>query len=153
MHIVLGNRAGTPAIIANNIFTDNIPVKASGNIPLFSMDETMVNRNNCYYLRSFFPPDKRTPYQPGQSFRDCEKAGILIDPLIADPIFAGVVNPDPAFKPSYDMGYPLATSPDRLMGPGELQFSDFFATNQEVVRRGIGLQPEVFATDAVVGPK
>ena len=153
MHIVLGNRAGTPAIIANNIFTDNIPVKASGNIPLFSMDETMVNRNNCYYLRSFFPPDKRTPYQPGQSFRDCEKAGILIDPLIADPIFAGVVNPDPAFKPSYDMGYPLATSPDRLMGPGELQFSDFFATNPEVVRRGIGLQPEVFATDAVVGPK
>ncbi len=140
LHVVLGNRENAKASMENNIFTDNIPSKAAGNIPLFNMGDYTVNRNNCYYLRNFFSPDKRTPYDPVRTFAEHLKEGHIVDALFANPRFAGVVVPDPKFKPSYDMGFALEDSPDRLMDPAlNLTFSDFFATNPEVVKRGIGL--------------
>jgi len=148
LHVVLGNRENAKASMENNIFTDNIPVKAAGNIPLFNMGDYTVNRNNCYYLRSFFSPDKRFPYEAGKGFTEYEKDGRIKDPLFANPRFAGVAVPDPKFKPSYDMGFALEDSPDRLMDPAyNLTFSDFFATNPEVVKRGIGLIQADFTVD------
>ena len=59
----------------------------------------------------------------------------IVDPLFADPLFAG----DPS--PTNTAGFP----PDRMMDPTlKIDFNSFFATNPEVARRGIGLQPEAF---------
>ncbi len=145
LHILLGNRPSAPALIEKNIFTDNIPVKAAGNIPIFSMDPAMVNRDNCYYLRSFFTKDERKMVELDHSMDPSELGKTIINPLFADPRFAGVALPDPKFVPSYDMGYALETSPDRLVAPDlKLSFSDFFATNPEVVKRQMGLVPQDF---------
>ena len=60
-------------------------------------------------------------------------------PLFTDPQFAG----DPGVK-----GNPLdksGFSPDRMMDATfKADFDAFFATNPELTRRGIGLQPEAF---------
>lgn len=145
-HLVLGNTPPDKTMLMNNIFTDNIPSKAFQNVPLFNLGEDTVNRNNCYYLRDRFSPETRTPYDMGgKTFSRLQEKGIILDPLFANPRFAGVVTPDARFNPSYDMGYALEDSPDRLMDAAlDLSFADFFATNPEVLERGIGLIPADF---------
>lgn len=72
----------------------------------------------------------RTASQLGQSIQS---------PLFADPLFAG--DPGVAGKPADKSGF----SPDRMMEPGlKLDFDSFFATNPELLQRGIGLQREAF---------
>jgi len=146
-HAVFGRSVSAESVprIEKNIFTDNMPAKAGRNIPAFNMGEDALVKNNCFYLRSFFPPDKRFARAENTTFQQEESAGLLIDPLFANPRFSGVTTPDPAFKPSWDMGYAIDDSPDRLMDAKlQLNFSDFFATDPELVKRGIGLQPEAF---------
>ncbi len=63
----------------------------------------------------------------------------IIDPLFVDPLFAGDpgLAPDAKVKPGF--------APDRLIDLAiKLDFDAFFATNAEVVKRGIGLQPDAF---------
>jgi len=146
-HLILQNRPASKAALENNIFTDNIPVKAFGNIAFLSVVLHTVNRNNCFYLRSFNPPEKRTPIEEEatKTFTYYIQKGIIVDALFADPRFAGVSVPDPKFVPIYDMGYALDTSPDRLVAADlKLSFPDFFATNPDVVKRQIGLIPQDF---------
>jgi hypothetical protein len=94
------------------------------------------NRNDCYFLRDCIPLkdralnggmtlDKLSPY--------------LLDPIFADPMFAG----DPGAKGN--AADKSGFSPDRMMEPAlKLDFDSFFATNPELVKRGIGLQPAAF---------
>lgn len=132
--ILLRNDANESAVMNNNIFTDNLKKKADLNISFMFVDLSMAafrQSNNCYLVRSF-PPDKRYIVE-----RDTiDKLGDYIhDPLFVDPLFAG--DPDHSDKTGF--------APDRLMDPSlKLDFNSFFATNPELVKRGMGLQPEAF---------
>ena len=92
-------------------------------------------RNNCYLVRCF-PPAERKLFA-NNTIGQLEK--YISTPLFADPLFAG----DPGIKgnPADKTGF----APDRMMEPDlKLDFDSFFATNPEVIKRGIGLQPEAF---------
>ena len=55
--------------------------------------------------------------------------------IIADPQFPAIQKLDPAKLAKFPI--------DSLASP--FDFQDLFATNPEVIKRGIGLQPEAFA--------
>jgi len=123
------NEAKHSAVMNHNIFTDMLAKKAKHNIYLF-YGRCPQMRNNCYFLRQF-PPEERHLF--GKSTAADLKEHIH-DPVFADPKFPGDPSPDTE-------GFP----PDRLMQTSlDLDFSSFFATNPEVVKRGIGLQPAAF---------
>ena len=117
-----------------NIFTDMLQKKAVMNIGLIGGSADLMEfRNNCFLLRCF-PPDKREVFHK-MPFPEYEKKYGGTQTVYGDPKFAG----DP--NPTNTAGFP----PDRMMDPGlKLDFNSFFATNPEVVKRGIGLQPEAF---------
>jgi hypothetical protein len=136
---VLRNEKTQPSMLENCIFTDMLEKKAKLNIGLLCCDGEMQafrNRNDCYFLRDCIPLkdralnggmtlDKLSPY--------------LLDPIFADPMFAG----DPGAKGN--AADKSGFSPDRMMEPAlKLDFDSFFATNPELVKRGIGLQPAAF---------
>src|SRR5690606_20899935 len=58
------------------------------------------------------------------------------DSILADPGFPALANLTAEQKKTYSM--------DLLFKAGPLDFPDFFATNPELIKRGIGLQPDVF---------
>ncbi|MFC1454099.1 chondroitinase-B domain-containing protein, partial [Verrucomicrobiota bacterium] len=131
---ILRNEENQPVIMDNNIFTDMLKKKAKANIGLFVVSRlnTFRQNNNCYVLRSF-PPRERALIRTNTY---TQLSQYIINPLFADPGFAG----DPS--PTNTAGFP----PDRMMNPGlKLDFNSFFATNPEVVKRRIGLQPEAFS--------
>jgi len=128
------NETNEAAAMNRNIFTDNLKKKADLNIMFMAADyklDAFSQSNNCYLVRSF-PPEKRMMLN---RLTIGDQGAYIHDPLFADPLFAG----DPS--PTNTAGF----APDRMMDPGlKLDFNSFFATNPEVVRRGIGLQPEAF---------
>lgn len=136
---VLRNKADEPANMDHNIFTDNLQKKAALNIPFLCVDgaiEGFRQVNNCYVLRAF-TPETRVMNGTNSTLKDLRQ--YIIDPLFADPLFAGDpgVNGNPADKSGF--------APDRMMDAAlPLDFDSFFATNPEVLKRGIGLQPEAF---------
>lgn len=138
MSFVLRNNKDQKSTMANCIFTDMFEKKAKLNIGLLCCDgpiDSFLHRNNAYLLRCF-PVEERA--LNGSS--PIGKLGDYIkDPVFADPLFAG----DPGVK-----GNPLDKSgyaPDRLMDPAlKTDFDAFFTTNPELIKRGIGLQPEAF---------
>ncbi|MEN9576768.1 MAG: hypothetical protein RL514_4623 [Verrucomicrobiota bacterium] len=139
MAFVHRNAKQQPALMENCIFTDMLEKKAKLNLGVLCCDgerDAFQHRNNCYFLRDCIPLDQRaldgnrTASQLGQSIQS---------PLFADPLFAG--DPGVAGKPADKSGF----SPDRMMGSGlKLDFDSFFSTNPELLKRGIGLQPEAF---------
>jgi hypothetical protein len=128
------NETNEAAAMNRNIFTDNLKKKADLNIMFMAADyklDAFSQSNNCYLVRSF-PSEKRMMLNRSTIG---EQGAYIHDPLFADPSFAG----DPS--PTNTAGFP----PDRMMDPNlKLDFKSFFATNPEVVKRGIGLQPEAF---------
>jgi hypothetical protein len=135
---LLRNKANENAFMENNIFTDMLEKKAALNIPMFISDSYLTYpemRNNCYMVRCF-PPAERNLFSD-KTISQLEK--YISTPLFADPLFAG----DPGIKgnPADKKGF----SPDRMMELDlKLDFDSFFATNPEVIKRGIGLQAEAF---------
>ena len=133
------NKADQTTFMDNNIFTDNLEKKAALNIAFLCVDgeiNSFRQRNNCYFVRCFTPQDR---VMNGTKATIKDMGQYLLDPLFADPMFAG----DPGVKgnPADKSGF----GPERLMDPAlKADFDAFFATNPEVVRRGIGLQPEAF---------
>ena len=97
--------------------------------------DAFKHRNNCYFLRCF-PPETRVL----NGDKPAGKLGrYIVDPLFADPLFAG----DPGVKgnPKDKSGH----GPDRMMDTAvKLDFDSFFTTAPELVRRGIGLRPASF---------
>ncbi|MFN0077983.1 MAG: hypothetical protein ACKVY0_16120 [Prosthecobacter sp.] len=127
------------ATMENCIFTDMLEKKAKLNIGLLCCDgeiESFFHRNNCYFLRDCIPLEQR-------ALDGSKPVGQLtehvFDPLFADPQFAG----DPGVKgnPADKSGH----GPDRMMDATfKADFDAFFTTNPELIKRGIGLQPEAF---------
>jgi hypothetical protein len=146
----LNNTADQKLILENNIFTDMLEKKAKFNIDFAALEDanSVQLRNNCFLVRCF-PPEQRIVFTDvDHAIRKVTKSFTIGDfdrefgdtrTLFADPLFAG----DPGVKgnPADKTGF----APDRIMDPGlKLDFNSFFATDPEVVKRGIGLQPEAF---------
>ena len=129
-----GNRPDERAAWVGNIFTDNLQKKADANVPFLSTDypiEAMWHSNNCYMVRGPAPMERQLMWKRTLG----QLRGFIHAPLLADPGFAG--DPTPGDRNGF--------APDRLADSRlALDFDSFFATNPEVVRRGMGLQPEVF---------
>ncbi|MFA7159340.1 MAG: hypothetical protein WC299_08555 [Kiritimatiellia bacterium] len=153
----LNNTGEQKMFIENNIFTDMLEKKAKMNIDFAELENasSLQLRDNCFLFRCF-PPEKRIVFcDVDHAIHKVTKSYTIGDfdaefgdtrTLFADPLFAG----DPGVKgnPKDKSGY----APDRMMDPGlKLDFSSFFATDPEVVKRGIGLQPEAFK-DFVFNP-
>ena len=144
---ILRNTKTQAANMDHNIFTDMLDKKAKLNIGLFAVDgeiEAFRQRNNAYFLRAF-PAEERAI---NGTKTLAQLTAYISEPLVADPLFAG--DPGLPGKPKDKTGF----SPDRLMDPTlALDFDSFFATNPELIKRGIGLQPEAFRDFKFQRPK
>ena len=135
-----------PAFVENNIFTDNSAGKVMVMVQQWSGNRKIVDKNNAYFLR--VPDGKRKHFwmlsfeENGKnlghvrmSLAEYKKRVAKTDSIIADPQFAGLARPHKA----------TPYGPDAFIGNfGPLDFPDFYATNPELIKRGIGLQPEKF---------
>ncbi|MCE9608130.1 MAG: right-handed parallel beta-helix repeat-containing protein [Planctomycetia bacterium] len=137
--MVLRNTKTQPSTMDNNIFTDMFDKKARLNLGLLCVDgeiEAFRQHNNCYLLRDIFPLSERALVR---DFPVAKLGKHIIDPLFADPLFAG--DPGPAPNAKVKPGF----APDRLMDAAvKVDFNTFFATNPELLKRDIGLQPDAF---------
>ncbi len=178
---LINNQSDQKVRFSRNIFTDSIPFKSR--IPYFEVAraESLVDRDNCYYLRT---PDKEKDIlvrmmfafygdadydrsvplyglrpaseQPSHfskltklGFEEFEKIFGKTGSIFANPQFQGAAEIHLAEgqrvkDKDLNEGYLLIYS-DMLMGKKGLDFPDLFATNPEVIRRGIGLIPAEFA--------
>lgn len=143
MSFVLRNTKTQKSTMDNNIFTDMFDKKARLNVGLLGCDgdlDAFQQHNNCYLLRDVIPLKERNMI--GSLTIDALGAHI-INPLFADPAFAG--DPNPSQGNLVMPNGVRVISPDRMMDATvPLDFNSFFATNPEVVKRGMGLQPEAF---------
>lgn len=139
MAFVHRNEKKQKATMENCIFTDMLDKKARLNIGVLCCDgeiDSFLQRNNNYFLRDCIPLEQRAL----DGTRTLKQLGEhVLEPLFADPLFAG--DPGVAGNPKDKSGF----SPDRMMDAGfKADFDTFFTTNPELIKRGIGLQPEAF---------
>lgn len=168
-HISEGmNEPDQPFTVRHNIFTDNIGSKVHQ--PLFSIGkvESLREGNNCFYLR--VPVEEKplwTFYGTVAYGRAAEIYRIQAEfekpPVVEELIklklaeYKQRFNPgsgsfaaNPLFKAALELpemnkyGKPMY-APDALVGQDGLDFPGLFATNPDVIEKGIGLQPEAFA--------
>lgn len=138
----------TPATLSGNVFCDSGAFKVKVQLQEYGGQNTVVDRNNCYFLR--VPDQERKPYwilnfQEGgrnlghtrMGLQEYNKRVATTDSMIADPRFAVLAKMDSAKLEKYPI--------DSLKDGIPLDFPDFFATNPDVLARGIGLQPAAFA--------
>jgi hypothetical protein len=140
---VLRNTKTQKSTMDDNIFTDMFDKKARLNLGLLCCDgdlDSFQQHNNCYLLRDVIPLKERNMVC---SITLDALGAHLINPLFADPAFAG--DPNPSQGNLVMPNGVRVISPDRMMDAKvPLDFHSFFATNPEVVKRGMGLQPEAF---------
>jgi len=150
-HMIEAMKLATPALLRSNIICDSSVYKAKDNIHFLSFgnQDDIVDKNNCYFLRT--PEEERTFFwilnfrERGKllghtlmTLPDYKKRVAPTDSIVADPQFAVFKRLDAAKNPPFAI--------DRLVGNEvPLDFPDLFATNPEVVKRGMGLQPSAFA--------
>jgi len=143
LSFVLRNTKTQTSTMDNNIFTDMFDKKARLNIGLLCVDGELAGfrqHNNCYLLRDVIPLKERALLT---TLTIGEAGAYIHEPLFADPAFAGDPNPA-AGNPVMPNGVRVI-APDRMMDAKvPLDFNSFFATNPDVVKRGMGLQPEAF---------
>ncbi len=133
--IYVFNDSAQTSLLKDNIFTDCLAKKAKINATLFAFGGKTVHENNVYFLRD---PGTRE-LDPGRKIADLGE--FIRNPVVGDPHFAGLTDARHGTS-SITSDF----SPDRLMDSVlKLDFDSFFATDPEVVRRGIGLQPQAFA--------
>lgn len=139
MAFVHRNEKKQLATMENCIFTDMLDKKARLNIGVLCCDgelESFFVRNSAFFLRDCIPLEQRA-LDGTRTLKHL--GGHVLEPLFADPQFAG--DPGVAGNPKDKSGF----SPDRMMDAGfKADFDTFFATNPELIKRGIGLQPEAF---------
>lgn len=133
--VYIFNEGEQAALLKDSIFTDSLAKKAKINATLFEFGGKTVHENNVYFLRE---PATRE-LSRGRKLSDLGE--FIRNPFVGDPRFAGVTDSrhgTSAVSSNF--------SPDLLTDAKmKLDFDSFFATDPEVVRRGIGLQPEAFA--------
>ncbi|MFN2351764.1 MAG: hypothetical protein ABR497_07445, partial [Kiritimatiellia bacterium] len=120
--------------VRNNVITDNSRGKMGANL----VPGRMMLENNCFFLRA--PETERSvfggraegpPIAQYNREHDVEQ-----DNLVANPRFAAFVNDDDIGKGEYFSD---------TMASRVHDFPDLFVTNPEIMKRGIGLDPEAFA--------
>ncbi|MFA7160587.1 MAG: hypothetical protein WC299_14920 [Kiritimatiellia bacterium] len=145
----LNNLAGQKVSMSGNIFTDMLEKKAKQNFVFAELEEPAALQlsNNCFVVRCF-APEKRNIFADVDhalhkhtrlfTVNDFDRDVSPTRSMFADPMFAG----DPALTsgPENKKGF----APERVLGKPDLDFNSFFATNPELRKRGIGLQPDVF---------
>ncbi len=149
-HMIEAMKLGTPATLSSNIICDSSAFKAKSNIHFMSFgnQDAIVDRNNCYFLR--VPETQRTLYwvlnfkEDGKilghtrmTLPEYKKRVAPTDSIVLDPHFAIFQRLNPTKVPAF----PIDQFVDTRV---PLDFPDLFATNPEVVKRGMGLQPEEF---------
>ena len=141
-------------LLKNSIITDDQPFKVGLWLFQIGLSEKFYDENNCYYLRKpdkerrmflFYadPELKKFPslHDRRMSLADYKLKVRETSSFMANPWFKATVG----MKEDGKMGkYAKEILIDRLMSNMNLDFPDFFATTTEVVKRGIGLQPEAF---------
>jgi hypothetical protein len=140
---ILRNAADEPSLFRNNIFTDSLALKSDQNIPILIIDGSLggvVMEDNVFFLRSFTPEER---HLTGSSAA-YELPDVFVNPLFVDPLFQGVVDLTNAGQEVE------AFSPDSLMSLDvPFSFRTFFATDSEVINRGIGLEASQFDASGV----
>ena len=150
-HMIEAVKLGSPATLSSNIICDSSAFKAKNNIHFMSFgnQDAIVDRNNCYFLR--VPETERTLYwvlnfkEDGKvlghtrmTLPEYKKRVAPTDSVVLDPQFAIFKRLDPAKVPAFSIDQFVDTKVP-------LDFPDLFATNPEVLKRDMGLQPEAFA--------
>jgi hypothetical protein len=145
-NLIQTTKLSTEATVRNNIFTDSIPSKVKVPLQQYGTQDGIEDRNNCYFLRA--PDDERQLFwvlnfseggknlgHTRMSLADYDRRVRPSGSIIADPQFPAIQK----LAPAKVAPFPI----DSLASP--FDFQDVFATNPEVVIRGMGLQPEAFA--------
>lgn len=147
---VVDNTADQKVTFRNNIFTDMLAKKAAINAITGEIEDfRAMSYDNNSFLIITFPPDKRLMFGDVDHVKRQHKQLLTLpeydakiaptNSIFADPQFAAVVEKLKAgAKP---MNFP----PDLLMDGTKLDFNSYFTTNPELIQRGIGLDPKVFA--------
>jgi len=159
------NNADEIITLRNNIITDNQPTKVI--VPLLEISDARFLReeNNCFYMR--LPADERKvamlydakAYErtiPGFGLNPVEASELPDTPLkvtLADlqkkTGSTTSIAANPQFRGAADLGQvdkdgkPLFMA-DVLLTKKDADFADYFATDPEMIRREIGLQPKAF---------
>jgi len=145
-NLIQTTKLGTEATVRINIFTDSIPSKVKAPLQQYGTQAGIKDHNNCYFLRASdeerqlfwvlsFTEDGKNLGHTRMSLTDYKQRVQPTDSIIADPQFPAIRKLDPAKVAPFPI--------DSLISP--IDFPDLFATNPEVVKRGMGLQPEAFA--------
>jgi len=150
-----------------NIFTDGIPVKVGAPVMEVGSVESLVEENNCYYLRVPDTEKKMFMFYGGESYWRCVRAYDWATNFAVPPVFTDLTRlnlreyqaqfgdtgsfvADPLFKGALTIktvgrdGRPLFMADSLAINKKDLDFPDLFATHPEVVKKGIGLVPEDF---------
>jgi len=139
-------RSKEPDYVENNIFTDNSVYKLKVWFQEWYGQNNIVDKNNAYFPRVSdeekqlfwimnFEENGKNLGHTRMGLAEYKKRVAATDSIIADPQFAGLARPHKA----------TPYGPDAFIGNfGPLDFPDFYATNPELIKRGIGLQPEKF---------
>lgn len=140
---------GPGNVFRDNIVTDSSPGKVGVWLHTWSGYKFIKDENNCYVLR--VPDEERKLFwvmdfvEKGENLGhvrmglgEYRKRVMETDSIVADPGFKALAKIPPSAAKEF--------GPDILVKyAGKENFSDFFATNPELIKRGIGLQPEAFA--------
>ena len=137
------NNDHEPATLVRNIITDNIQAKQHVKL-LYNTDIVDAQTHtNCYFLRTMDEDHPWQKYGTIQKWMAHVEATYKHDQsmkqVIDDPVFKATVGAKPIARD----GKPMFLG-DYLLEKEDLDFNDLFATNPELIRRNIGLDPEAF---------
>lgn len=119
-HLTVGGTKDEPARVANNIFGES--TRGKQQVCFVTLSENTQESNNCFFL--FWPENERMVMN----------SLTLPEYRAAKPTDSFVSNPQMPGALGFLQGWQRTSS----------RFEDLFAANPELVRRGIGLQPEAF---------
>jgi hypothetical protein len=148
--LLMSNRADQKFYFRKNIVTDSTPFKVKVHVFEMGSVRPFIDESNCYYLRLpdeerkmflFAAWDPEWKYSLGRISLAEYRAMIRpTDSILANPQLRETLS----MKPAEVKGIKEYYLGDRIGTKKDLDFPDLFATNPEVVKRGIGLQPEAF---------
>lgn len=163
------NEPDQPFFMTYNLFTDTLASKVRASMLNIGKLESMYETSNGFYLRvpdaerrmfQFYEPEPAygrvaRAYGLRETFETppviTERTRMSLaeyqqrfnpesDSVVIDPRFQGTLD----WERTDDDGNPIFLA-DRLVGREDLDFPHLFATHPELIERGIGLQPDVFA--------
>ncbi len=140
-NISVDNRGGEKVLLHHNIITDNLQLKLPNALCHTLNPDALTEHDNGYFLR--ISPELKPMFLR-------EKKVELTRPVFADPGMKALKSLT-RFK-DFEERYlkfrrnrePIEAPPDEFDISEPPCFADFFTTNPELIKRGIGLKPELF---------